>query len=198
MQTVSPSSTDARVNRSGEWTAGSSTNPTFVTPQLQRILALWGERRGMHSMPARSSFTLRDLACALPQLSIVDVVADGGATRFKVRLMGRELDQVLAPMTGRFVDEAVPPPHSDRWSTFLTEALQHRAPTRALSRAEYGDRRLYLVEALIAPLADDGEHPDKLMVVCFYHLFQGLDGKPSNVVSQLTSELGAAGLLTRP
>lgn len=198
MHTVSPASTEARVNRSGEWTAGSRTNPTFVTPQLRRIAELWDARRGTHSMPARSSLTLRDLSCALPQLSIVDVVIDGGATRFKVRLMGSELDQVLAPMTGRFVDDAVPPPHSDRWATFLTEALQHRSPTRALSRAEYGDRRLYLVEALIAPLADDGEHPDKVMVVCFYHLFQGLDCKPSNVVTQLTSELGAAGLLTRP
>jgi hypothetical protein len=190
MQTVSPANAEARVNRSAEWTAGASTNPTFVTPQLQHIANVWEERRGLRSMPARSSLTLRDLACALPQLSIVDVVTQGYSTRFKVRLMGSELDQILAPMTGRFIDEAVPPPHSDRWASFLSGALKHRAPIRALSRAEYRDRRLYLVEALVAPLADDGENADKVLIACFYHLYQGLEGKPSSVVARLTHELG--------
>jgi hypothetical protein len=180
---------ESRINRSNEWAAGTSPASTIITPQLQRILGVWEECRGARTLPARTSLTLPALKFALPQLGILDIVDDGPQTRFRVRLMGGELDRILAPMTGRFIDDAVPSPHLERWTSMLSRALHLRAPIRAASRMEYRDQRRYLVEALVAPLADDGETPDRLLVACYYHLHKNLDENPDEIAGQLIKEL---------
>jgi hypothetical protein len=189
MQDAPMDITATRTDRSGEGAAETCLDAKFVTPGLQRIIGVWEAHRGARTLPARGDLTLTDLKFALPQLAVLDIVNDGQRTRFKVRLMGGELDRFLTPMTGRFIDEAVPSPFAENWTSLMSPAIQRRAPTRSLSRTEYRDRRGYLVEALYAPLADDGETPDRLLVACYYHLYQGVDDKLSKVAEQLLGEL---------
>ena len=189
MQDGPMDSTATKADRSSEGSAGTCPDAGFVTPELQRILGVWEARRGARTLPPRGDLTLTDLKFALPQLAVLGIVNDDRRTRFKVRLMGGQLDHFLTPMTGRFIDEAVPPPFAEKWTSLMSQAILRRAPTRSLSRTEYRDRRGYLVEALYAPLADDGETPDRLLVACYYHCYQGAADKLSNVAEQLLREV---------
>ena len=59
---------------------------------------------------------------------------------------------------------------------------------RSLSRAEFRDRDYSLVEALYAPLSDDGETPNVLMISVFYHNFDSADGRTRQRAEQLMDE----------
>jgi hypothetical protein len=162
------------------------------TPQLKRALEVWNEKRGARTMPARADFSMRDLGCVLPQLSIVQIVNDGGRQRFKIRLMGTSLDQHLAPITGKFVDEAVPPHFSDRWKSIYMSALSIRAPMRISSRTAFRDQLYLIGEGLALPLSDDGETPTGVMVVIFHYGSDAHDEQRLQLFAALTQELEQA------
>jgi len=162
------------------------------TAELQLILALWNEKRGARRMPPRAGFSMRDLSFALPQLCFVDVVQDGGRTRYKIRLMGTSMDHHLAPITGKFVDEAVPPQFVERWETMYTRALDARAPIRVSSRVAFRDQFYLIGEGLVLPLANDGETPSGLLVVIFHYGSDTQDEKRLRLFAALTQELDQA------
>jgi hypothetical protein len=143
-------------------------------------------------LPARSDFDMRDLCCVLPQLSIVQIVHEDGRQRFKIRLMGTSLDQHLAPITGRFVDEAVPPHFVERWESIYMSALEIRAPMRISSRVAFRDQLYLIGEGLALPLSEDGETPTGLMVVIFHYGSDAHDEQRLRLYADLTSELDQA------
>ena len=160
----------------------------FVTPQLKAALDVWRSKRGTRRMPARAHMTIQDLKFALPNLAFLALVREGDRLRYKVRLMGSELDLFVAPMTGRFIDEAVPPPFAEKWSALWQPAIETRAPFRTAGRVEFRERRSYVAETLYAPLAEDGETVDTLMIVNFYHLHEEA-GAPSAIAGRLIAEI---------
>jgi hypothetical protein len=163
----------------------------FVTPQLQTALAVWQARRGSRTMPARSDLTLRDLKTVLPNLAFIDIVRDDARTRFKVRLAGSALDNFLSGTpTGRFVDEAVPSRFAEKWAALWQPPISARTPTRTVGRVEFPNRRYFMSESLFAPLAADGEAPDILMLVVYFHA-QSDNGAPGDAIAaRLMHELG--------
>jgi len=161
----------------------------FVTPELKRAVDVWQEKRGTRTMPAREDMTIRDLAFTLPNIGFVDIVKVDGVVRFKVRLMGSVLDEFVAPMTGRFIDESVPERFATKWATHWQPAIDRRAPLRAVSRVEFAERRWYVSEALHAPLATDGETPDVLMVATYFHSTEGFEGRSREMAERLQREL---------
>ena len=162
----------------------------FVTPQLKTVLAVWQEQRRSRTMPARSDLTLPDLKVALPNLAFLDIQREDDRTRYKVRLIGGALDHFLgSPATGRFVDEAVPQPFAEKWSALWQASVDFRAPMRTVVRVEFPNRRYYMCEALNAPLAEDGENPNILMIASYFHGRE--DGAArANIATQLMNELG--------
>jgi hypothetical protein len=159
------------------------------TPQLRRALEVWNQKRGARRMPARSDFDMRDLCCVLPQLSIVKIVHEGGRQRFQIRLMGTSLDQHLAPITGKFVDEAVPPHFFERWESIYMSALDGKAPMRVSSRTAFRDQLYLIGEGLVLPLSDDGETPNGLMVVIFHYGSGAHDEQRLQLFASLMQEL---------
>jgi len=164
----------------------------FVTPQLKQVAALWEAKRGSRTMPARSDFGIREMKTVLPQMSMMDIVRDGGRLRFRVRLMGSAMDELVAPVTGRYIDEVVPPHFNAKWTEQWMPAIDGRRLRRAAGRVEYAERRWYVAESLYAPLAKDGETPDILMVVAFYHAIDKTDGAPTtDFAARLAAEINA-------
>jgi len=161
----------------------------FVTPQLTRAAALWEAKRGSRTMPARTDLTIRDLKFALPNLTFMDIVRGGEQLRFRVRMMGSVLDELVAPVTGRFIDEVVPPHFAGKWLAQWMPAVDGRKLRRAAGRVEFAGRRWYVAESLYAPLASDGETPDILMVVAFYHAIDNADG--GDIAARLKTEIEA-------
>lgn len=162
------------------------------TPQLKRALEVWNEKRGARRMPARSDFDIRDLRFTLPQLSIVQIVREGERLRYKIRLMGTSLDQHLAPITGKFVDEAVPPHFVERWVSIYMSALSIRAPMRISSRVAFRDQLYLIGEGLMLPLSEDGETPWGLFAVIFHYGSDAHDRQRLRLYADLTRELDLA------
>jgi len=163
----------------------------FATPELARVAAAWEAKRGARTMPARADLGIRDLKFALPNLTFLDIVRGGEQLRFRVRMMGSVLDEQVAPMTGRFLDEVVPAHFASKWAGQWMPAIDGRRPRRAAGRVEFAGRRWYVAESLYAPLANDGETPDILMVVAFYHALDNVDGGMRDVAGRLKSEIEA-------
>ena len=179
---------NALAKRNG-WPLIADPHLRFLTPQLKTVLALWHAIRGLRTLPARSKLTMRDLKTALPNLAFLDIVRDGARQRFKVRLAGGALDHFLdGPTTGRFIDEAIPDEFAQKWSALWQVAIDAQQPMRVVARVELPNRRFYVSEALNAPLAEDGQTPDIMMIASYFH---GRDerGGPGDIATRLMDEV---------
>jgi hypothetical protein len=141
----------------------------FETPELNGVAALWHAKRGQKKFPSRDDFSMRDLKAVLRSLAFLDVVEAPGGVRFLLKYMGSELDAQLVPMTGRFTDEVLEPYFQRKWHHVWKHCLLHERLSRSIARAEYRERQYAYVEGFYAPLASDGEHIDKIMIVACYH-----------------------------
>jgi hypothetical protein len=141
----------------------------FETPELNDVAAVWNAKRGQNRFPSRNDFSMRDLKSVLRSLAFLDVVGAPDVQRFFVRYMGSELDTQLVPMTGRFTDDVLEPYFQRKWHHVWNHCLLHQRLSRSIARAEYRERQYAYVEGFYAPLASDGEHIDKLMIVACYH-----------------------------
>lgn len=164
----------------------------FATPQLTQAAAVWEAKRGSRTMPSRGDLGIRDLKFALPNITFMDIVREADRLRFRVRMMGSVLDELVAPITGRFIDEVVPPHFAQKWTAQWSPAVDGRKPLRAAGRVEFAERRWYVAESLYAPLARDGETPDILMVAAFYHALDKGEGASRDIAARLTAEIDAS------
>ena len=163
----------------------------FVTPQLKSVLETWQAKRGARTMPARRDFSMSDLKLVLPNLALVSIVADAATERFRAKLIGSNIDKFMGcAMTGRFLDEAVPKRFADKWCALWRPALESRVPTRTVGRVEFGEQRFYVNETFHAPLADDGESPDVLMLVSYFHFINGNGEHGAGIAERLIAEIG--------
>jgi hypothetical protein len=163
----------------------------FVTPQLKRILQVWEAKRGVRTAPCRGDFGLRDLSFALPNIAVLAVVREGARVRFRVQMMGSQLDAYIAPMTGKFIDEMVPPEFAEKWASLWGGAVETRRVQRSVGRVKFGGKPYYVAESLFGPLATDGEHPDGVLVATYFHLAQSDQPEQSAISRSLLSEIQA-------
>jgi hypothetical protein len=146
-------------NRFAETTAAPSRcDPmlAFETPELAHALLLWQEKAGAHGMPSRRDLGARALKAVLPNVVIVDAVGDGPTRRYRFRLEGTALTELLGDHTGKFFDEAVVSPFRERWSAMMDATLDGGAPLRFFGRIEYDTQDYLSMELLLAPLSDEG------------------------------------------
>jgi hypothetical protein len=142
-------------------------------------------------MPARGDFSLADLKFTLGNLCFLDIVREGERTRYRVRLQGGVLDELYPRMTGLFIDEVVSTHFAQKWAVQWTPAIEHRTAMRCVARVEFRERRWFVAETLYAPLADDGETPNVLMVVVHYHAVDAADHNSRAIAERLIDEINS-------
>lgn len=171
---------------------------SFVTPQLKHVHEIWKRKSGERLMPSRSDFSLRDLKEVTTNLALIDVDRDRSARpRLRARLVGTVLDRFLGQAaTGRYLEEIVPPKFAEKWFALWLPIIEERAPTRTVGRVEYADRQYFLSEAFRAPLSNDGETVDNLMLVDYFHFAHGGDAISGAIADHLNGELARAQLGT--
>jgi len=167
-------------------------NFAFVTPQLKSILQVWEAKRGVRVAPCRTDFSMRDLKFALANVAVLALVREGTRTRFRVQMMGSQIDTYIGAMTGKFVDEAVPAAFADKWTGLWAGAIETGRVQRSVGRVEFGGKSYYVAESLFAPLAADGEHPDAVLVSTYFHLQQSDRPEQSAISRALLDEISAA------
>ncbi len=148
-----------RAATAGNWHSLCDERLGFVHPELMRLLELWQSEVGPEGIPPRRVMSPRLLKSFLRDIALYERVAvEGGTRRYRVRLMGTAFAQILGDLTGKFIDEAIPPEFVVRWHASLDATLAARAPLRFLSREDTKGMTFLTGEFFSAPLiADDGQ-----------------------------------------
>jgi hypothetical protein len=140
-------------------------DPTMAiqAPLLLRLLEDWEKRRRGRTLPARSDFDPLDLKYMMGKLLLVDILRE--PLRFRFRLIGTELvKRIGVDVTGKMLDDYPDPEFREHMRERYTAAVTTRQPLGSSQTRLVLDGRLRRYEALLLPLASDGETVDMLMI----------------------------------
>jgi hypothetical protein len=152
---------NALVRKQG-WACHCDGSLSFDRPELHDLLATWHALRGSAPLPRRSDFTARLLKPHLASMTIYEKFCAAPA-RYRVRLMGTRFAQVYGDMTGKIIDEAVPPPRVPRFLATFDHVFQAGVPLRFITHADIIDKQFFVGEYFVAPLSDDAGKPTMLL-----------------------------------
>ena len=128
----------------------------FRRPELAAMGALWRKMAGDAPAPRRGDMSLRALKDHLANVVIYERL-DEDTRCYRVRLMGTQFAQVMGDLTGKLIDEAIPPEFLPRWHAALDAVLDGGVPLRFVSRSDTANKSFLVGEFFEAPLlADNG------------------------------------------
>jgi hypothetical protein len=73
---------------------------------------------------------------------------------YYIRLSGSKWEEVFGPMTGKLVQEFLPPHIEERWRALFDAVCVRKEPVRATTQITFKDKRWLKAEMFVAPLAD--------------------------------------------
>ncbi len=144
---------NARARAEG-WPSLCDPELAFTDTRFRVLLSLWHGFAVGDRTPRRSDFTPRALKALLRNVAIYERVANG-TVRYRVRVMGSAFADVMGDLSGRFIDEAVPPAFAPRWHAALDAAFEAHAPLRFIGRSDTANKSYLVAEFFEAPLIDD-------------------------------------------
>ena len=155
-----------QVAQSRGWSVVCDERLAFDTPKMKEALSYWTARAGTRSMPLRTDLSPHGMKSFLSLVSMAerDRLADG-RSRWRVRLQGSDLDRVMGPMTGRYLDEVIEGEILARWMATIDLIVEVAKPLRFLSETQVPDREPIVMELLLAPLSSDGGDFDMMFSV---------------------------------
>lgn len=141
--------------------------PRIGDARLARLLRDWDGWRGRRRLPSRDSFRPEDLRYILGSLFLFDIepgTPDWPAPRFRYRVFGSAVAESRGfDLTGRRIDEHPDIAFAARAQQAYAAAASARRPLWALADGVSPDGLVARFEALILPLARDGETPDMML-----------------------------------
>lgn len=140
---------------------------SFSAPVYQNLLSLWRTKANGRAMPCRSDITPRDLKDVLRHIVLVEREHEN-FSRYRWRLAGSGVTEVLGTHTGKTFDECVPPNLLPRWVSSMNLILDSAQPLRFIGRVHISGREYLDAEHLYVPLANDNEVPTFIMGLCRY------------------------------
>jgi hypothetical protein len=120
---------------------------------LRDFHAYWLAKRGGKRVPARADIDPVELQRFLPNIFMIDVI-DGGA-RFRYRLVGTAVGNALGDYSGRYVDEALQPPHYARYHAKYLRVVRELAMIYEVVRIFWQEGPPVVFRRLMLPLSDD-------------------------------------------
>ena len=140
-----------------------ATDPKFV-----QIYDYWSSKAPDGCLPGRQHLDPIDIPALLPGLVLYDVVTEPDGTRFRVRIAGQMIVDILVyEPRDRFVDEmVVPNKGSDVNGAF--DAVRNERIAHYWENSLWTAGREYItMQRLALPLASDGEQVDMILA---YHV----------------------------
>lgn len=138
---------------------------TELDSRLRDLLAYWRDKRGTRRFPARADIDPLDLRSLLGNINLIDVVREAGraAPRFRYRLFGSEFVFYHGgDLTGVWVDEISNPVYREQLNALYTMVINTGA-TPMVSYDYLLESRRHRFQAIILPLASDGETVDMIL-----------------------------------
>ena len=140
------------------WVSLCDASVTFNHPDLRRLLGLW-RKQAKSGIPLRRDMTARVLKSFLPDIAICERLTGDGQRRYRVSIMGVWFAQLLGNITGKYLDDMLPPEHLPRWQAALDATLADGVPLRFLARTDTSAMSFLNGEYLVAPLLADNGSP---------------------------------------
>ncbi len=121
---------------------------------LRELFDDWQAKAAGRAMPARADIEPPEIARLLPWLFLVDLVeGDGGATRFRFRLVGTGITGMEGEITGKHLDELIPDPVDSAMARHYADAAAGRVHLR--HETLYWEKRGHIRYDVLLPMADD-------------------------------------------
>ena len=139
-----------------------------------RVLTATWRSFATQQLPSRKDFTPRSLKSLLRNVVIYERVANG-TVRYRVRLMGTAFSDVMGDLSGKFLDEAIPPEHLTRWNAALDTAIEAGAPLRFVSRTDTVGKPYLVGEYFEAPILTDDGSPNMILAAGMFAPRHGAD-----------------------
>ena len=125
----------------------------FAHRDFTAVQTLWTAQARGRALPARSDMSARLLKTYLPHISLKERVQEN-PSRYRWRLVGTRVAQIIGERTGKFSDEDAPPLLAARWIASCDLILAVGMPLRIVGRV-LADNKDYLSnDLLLMPLAD--------------------------------------------
>lgn len=124
----------------------------FLMPETGAVCAIWRAQAGA-GIPPRSAFTARLLKPYLKVINFHERVFDpDGRRRYRLRLMGGAVADMIGEATGKFYEEYLSAEMLLMWIAMSDAVLAHGGPVRFLVRADDFAVRNMAGEIFAAPL----------------------------------------------
>lgn len=138
---------------------------------LDALVMLWERcRPAPDLLPGRQHFDIPDLKPWLGWINICDVV-QGPTRRYRMRLIGSQVAEIeKGNNTGRFLDEMFPPSQYPAVQADYDTAIMTRKPVLGRRIIPIPGGVAHILTKLVLPLASDGQHIDKFLVLLHFRL----------------------------
>ncbi len=153
--------------RAAGWDVHCDASLDFAHAGLNAMRGLWLAKSAAR-LPARSDFSMRELKPFLPNLTVLEILHEGGRTRYLHRFVGMEIVRRLGEITGRCIDEVLPPSLAVKTITYFDAVATHGVALGGVTNFQFTPVNYLQCEMLMMPLADDGATPDRLMSVSYF------------------------------
>jgi hypothetical protein len=163
----SPNDFNAHAAAQG-WSAICDPSLAFERRELAALNDIWCRAAGDRPMPARLEMTPRLLKDCLPHVAFLERVPREDGHRYRVRLFGSAYQPIFGELTGRFLDDGLPPAVAPLWHAALDAVFGYGAPLRIAGRSEVPDKEFFAAEYFAAPLTDPAGNPSFAMAVGYY------------------------------
>ena len=137
-------------------------------PRLRRFYDYWQSKHRDGRLPGRQDIDPLEIPDLLPHVSILDVVGEGDAMRFRFRLVGTANVHIAGrEHTGAFIEDVFEADDAARLQTAFRGIVESREPHYWLTSVAVRGNRPVHYARLMVPLASDGQNVDMLMGVFF-------------------------------
>jgi len=128
----------------------------FARAETAAAYEYWNSCRGARAMPSRSDLKPTEMRKFTEHVGLVEVrhETDGQAGYF-IRRAGGKWEEVFGPMTGRYIQEFLPPQIEMRWREALGAVCESKAPVRITTRIQFQQKNWLKAELFIAPLGEE-------------------------------------------
>jgi hypothetical protein len=126
---------------------------SFEHPDFAAVLALWKSHAQGRALPARTDMSARLLKIYLPHIALKERVQEN-PSRYRWRLTGTRVAQIIGERAGKFADEDAPPQLVARWCASCDLILAACTPLRFVGRVLANNKDYLSSDLLFMPLAD--------------------------------------------
>lgn len=114
--------------------------------------AYWLSRCQGHAMPARTDLDPVAMKKFTPHIGLVELRPSGTSTNYFVRRAGSRWEDVYGPMTGRYMQDILPPHLLPCWREIFDTPTVAEKQIRLTTQVDFQGKTWLSIEMLIAPL----------------------------------------------